>query len=147
MTIVKQISRFDIQELLSLESSHRFDAIFSIFDIQPICHLFRKKTLSGALRDLNYGVMIQSLIIRIVERIPTIKDLMKCLVKFPLFGFHYRFLVSDPDPSEVSYSRIINVISQSTILDDVQDTLIQQAFLEGFLCDEHLAIDATLRIT
>ena len=143
MTIVKQISLFDIQELLSLESSRRFDAIFSTFDVQPIFHLFTKKTLRGAPRELNYGAMIQSLIVRIVERIPTIKDLVKRLVNDPLFRFDCGFLVSDPVPSEASYSRIIDVISQSTILDDMQDTLIQQAFLEGFLCDEHLAIDAT----
>lgn len=87
--------------------------------------------------------MIQSLIIRIVERIPTIKDLVKRLVNDPLFRFDCGFLVSDPVPSEASYSRIIGVISQSTILDDMQDTLIQLAFLEGFLSDEHLAIDAT----
>lgn len=143
MTIVKQISLFDIQELLNLESSRRFDAIFSTFDVQPIFHLFTKKTLRGAPRELNYGAMIQSLIIRIVERIPTIKDLVKRLRNDPLFRFDCGFLVSDPVPSEASYSRIIDVISQSTILDDMQDTLIQQVFLEGFLCDEHLAIDAT----
>jgi len=99
MTIVKQISLFDIQELLSLESSRRFDAIFSTFDVQPIFHLFIKKTLRGAPRELNYGAMIQSLIIRIVERIPTIKDLVKRLVNDPLFRFDCGFLVSDPVPS------------------------------------------------
>lgn len=99
--------------------------------------------MRGAPRELNYGAMIQSLIIRIVERIPTIKDLVKRLVHDPLFRFDCGFLVSDPVPSEASYSRMIEVISQSTILDNMQDTLIQNAFLEGFLCDEHLAIDAT----
>ena len=143
MTIVKQISLFDIQELLDLESSRRFDAIFSTFDVQPIFHLFSKKTMRGAPRECNYGAMIQSLIVRIVERIPTIKDLVKRLINDPLFRFDCGFLVSDSVPSEASYSRMIDVISQSTILDDMQDALIHQAFLEGHLSDEHLAIDAT----
>ncbi|MBQ0138223.1 MAG: transposase [Kurthia sp.] len=143
MTIVKQISLFDIQELLNLESSRRFDAIFSTFDVQPIFHLFSKKTMRGAPRECNYGAMIQSLIVRIVERIPTIKDLVKRLINDPLFRFDCGFLVSDAVPSEASYSRMIDVISQSTILDDMQDALIHQAFLEGHLSDEHLAIDAT----
>ena len=30
MTIVKQISLFDIHQLLEMESSHRFDAIFTM---------------------------------------------------------------------------------------------------------------------
>ncbi|KOS63744.1 IS1182 family transposase, partial [Lysinibacillus sp. FJAT-14222] len=143
MTIVKQMSLFDIQELLEMESSRRFDTIFATFDVQPIFQLFSKKTLRGAPRELNYGAMIQSLIIRIVERIPTIKDLIKRLVNDPLFRLDCGFLVSDVVPSEASYSRMIDVISQSDVLDHMQDTLIQTAFIEGFLCDEHLAIDAT----
>jgi transposase len=143
MTIVKQMSLFDIQELLKMESSRRFDAIFATFDVQPIFQLFLKRTLRGAPRELNYGAMIQSLIIRIVERIPTIKDLIKRLVNDPLFRLDCGFLVSDVVPSEASYSRMIDVISQSDVLDYMQDTLIQTAFIEGFLCDEHLAIDAT----
>jgi len=126
-----------------MESSHRFDAIFATFDVQPIFQLFLKRTLRGAPRELNYGAMIQSLIIRIVERIPTIKDLIKRLVNDPLFRLDCGFLVSDVVPSEASYSRMIDVISQSDVLDVMQDTLIQIAFREGFLDDEHLAIDAT----
>lgn len=143
MTIVKQISFFDIQELLNLESSRRFDAIFSTFDVQPIFQLFSKKTLRGAPRECNYGAMIQSLIIRIVERIPTIKDLVKRLVNDPLFRLDCGFLISDSVPSEASYSRMIRVISESDVIDYMQDELIQTAFTEGFLCDEHLSFDAT----
>lgn len=123
MTIVKQISLFDIQELFEMESSHRFDAIFSTFDVQPIFHLFSKKTMRGAPRECNYGAMIQSLIVRIVERIPTIKDLVKRLVNDPLFRLDCGFLVSDSVPSEASYSRMIDVISQSDVLDFMQVNL------------------------
>lgn len=143
MTIVKQISLFDIQQLLEMQSSRRFDTIFATIDVQSIFQLFSKKTLQGAPRELNYGAMIQSLIIRIVERIPTIKDLVKRLVNDPLFSLDCGFLVSDVVPSEASYSRMIDVISQSDVMNKMQDTLIQTAFTEGFLRDEHIAIDAT----
>ncbi|WHY48249.1 transposase [Lysinibacillus pakistanensis] len=65
------------------------------------------------------------------------------MVHDPLFRLDCGFLVSDVVPSEASYSRMIDVISQSDVLDVMQDTLIQIAFREGFLDDEHLAIDAT----
>lgn len=143
MTIVKQISLFGIQELYEMESSRRFDAIFATFDVQPIFHLFSKKSLRGAPRECNYGAMIQSLLIRIVERIPTIKDLIKRLVSDPLFRLDCGFLISDSVPSEASYSRMIRVISESDVMDYMQDELIQTAFTEGFLCDEQLSFDAT----
>lgn len=60
-----------------------------------------------------------------------------------LRGAEHAILVSDVVPSEASYSRMIDVISQSDVLDMMQDTLIQIAFREGFLEDEYLAIDAT----
>ena len=143
MTIVKQMRLFDIHELMEMESSHRFDAILATFDVQPIFQLFRKKTMHGAPRELNYGAMIHSLIIRIVERIPTVKDLVKRLKYDLVFRLDCGFLVSDPVPSEASYSCMVDVISQSEVFDKMQDALIQTAFTEGFLDDEHVSFDAT----
>ena len=143
MTIVKQMSLFDIRELLKMESSRRFDAILATFDVQPIFQLFRKKTMRGAPRELNYGAMIQSLMIRIVERIPTVKDLVNRLTHDFVFRLDCGFLVSDTVPSEASYSRMVDVISQSDVLDRMHDELIQAAFTEGFLEEEHLSFDAT----
>lgn len=143
MTIVKQMSLFDIRELLKMESSRRFDAILATFDVQPIFQLFRKKTMRGAPRELNYGAMIQSLMIRIVERIPTVKDLVNRLTHDFVFRLDCGFLVSDTVPSEASYSRMVDVISQSDVLDRMHDELIQAAFTEGFLEKEHLSFDAT----
>ncbi|MBK3496465.1 transposase [Viridibacillus sp. YIM B01967] len=143
MTIVKQISLFDIHELYEMEPIHRFDAIFSTFDIQPLFHLFSKKAMKGAPRELNYGAMIQSLIARIVGRIPTIKDLVNRLKMDPFLRLACGFLHSDIVPSEAAYSRMIHVISQSDILGKMQDQLIQLAMVEGFLDDKNIAIDAT----
>lgn len=143
MTIVKQMRLFDIQELMDMESSRRFDAILSTFNLQPIFQLFRKTTMYGAPRELNYGAMIQSLVIRMVERIPTIKDLVKRLKYDLIFRLDCGFLLSDSVPSEASYSRMVDVISQSDVFVGMNDDLIRTAFTEGFLADEHVSYDAT----
>lgn len=143
MTIVKQMRLFDIQELMDMESSRRFDAILSTFNLQPIFQLFRKTTMYGAPRELNYGAMIQSLVIRIVERIPTVKDLVKRLKYDLIFRLDCGFLLSDSVPSEASYSRMVDVISQSDVFVGMNDDLIRAAFTEGFLADEHVSYDAT----
>ena len=134
---------FDIQELMDMESSRRFDAILSTFNLQPIFQLFRKTTMYGAPRELNYGAMIQSLVIRIVERIPTVKDLVKRLKYDLIFRLDCGFLLSDSVPSEASYSRMVDVISQSDVFVGMNDDLIRAAFTEGFLADEHVSYDAT----
>ena len=95
MSIIRQQSLFDMHELYEMEPTHRFNAIFSTINLEPIWALFEKKTNVGAPRELNYGAMVYSLIARVVERIPTIKDLVKRLKHDPFFRFDCGFLHSD----------------------------------------------------
>src|SRR5690625_7030451 len=88
--------------------------------------------------------MIISVFIRYVERIPTIKDLIKRLNDDIAFKLNCGFLVSDNIPSEASYSRLLTKLSESNILEKVQEQLIVQAISEGFIIDDTVAIDATL---
>lgn len=48
MSIIRQGSLFDIQDLYELEPTHRFDAIFSTLNINPILMVVSKKPLYGA---------------------------------------------------------------------------------------------------
>ncbi|EOR22276.1 transposase [Niallia nealsonii AAU1] len=79
MTIIRQGSLFDLQELHNLEPTQRFEAVFSTIDIEPIFAVVTKKSRFGRPVELNYVAMIYSLITRIMERIPFIKDLVKRL--------------------------------------------------------------------
>ena len=143
MPIIRQDCLFDMQELFEMEPTHRFNAIFSTLELAPLLHLFDKKTRRGAPRELNYGAMIYSLIARVVERIPTIKLLVKRLNEDPFFRFDCGFILSDNVPSEASYSRMITTISETDAMTKVQDVLIAQAIQEGYITEESLAIDAT----
>lgn len=73
--------------------------------------------------------MIQSLIIRIVEHIPTIKALVKRLITDPSFKLDCGFFVSDIVPSEAYYTSMLGVISQLDVMDSMEDTLTQTALL------------------
>src|SRR5690625_5117593 len=87
--------------------------------------------------------MIISFFIRYVERIPTIKDLVKRLNEDIAFKLNCGFRVSDAVPSESSYSRLVTQLSDSDVLDEVKEKLILQAIQEGFITDDTVAIDAT----
>ncbi len=47
MTIIRQGSLFDLQELYNLEPTHRFESIFSAIDIDPIFAVVTKKSRFG----------------------------------------------------------------------------------------------------
>lgn len=143
MAIIRQDCLFDMQELFEMEPTHRFNSIFSTLELTPLMIIFDKKTRRGAPRELNYGAMIYSLVARVVERIPTIKQLINRLKMDPFFRFDCGFLLSDDVPSEASYSRMITTISETNAMTKVQDMLIAQAIQEGYITEESLAIGAT----
>lgn len=143
MSIIRQGSLFGLQELYDLEPTQRFEAVFAAIDIQPILQVVSKKSTYGAPVQLNYPAMIHALIVRIIERIPTIKDLIKRLKHDFIFRLDCGFLFSDTVPSEASFSRLITKISESNVLERIQETLLHQALSEGFITDDTIAIDAT----
>ncbi|MEK3986379.1 IS1182 family transposase [Paenibacillus sp. FSL K6-3166] len=126
-----------------MEQKDRFRAIFSTVDITPVLRLVRKKSRFGAPIEVNYRAMVYSLIVRIVERIPTIKDLIKRLQHDILFRLDCGFMLSEAIPSEATFSRLVRKISQSNAMEEIQEQLLQQAMAEGFITDDTVAIDAT----
>lgn len=136
-------SLFTLQELYNLERKDRFEAIFSTIDITPILRLVRKKSRYGAPIDTNYSSMVYSLIARIIERIPTVKDLIKRLKDVILFRMDCGFMLSENIPSKATYSRFLQEISQSNALEEIQQQQFQQAMVEGFIPDDTVAFDAT----
>ncbi|KAA0956189.1 transposase [Planococcus sp. ANT_H30] len=143
MPIIRQESLFDMQVLYDLEPTHRFNSILSGIDIHPILNVVTKKSRFGPPQTLNYAAMIYLLIVRITERIPFIKDLVKRLESDLRFKVDCGFLVSDEIPSEASYSRMITWVSESDALEIVQECTLLMAMSEGFISDEIVAIDAT----
>ena len=143
MTIIRQTSLFGIQELYDMEPTQKYEAIISAIDLDSIYHEVTKKSRLGAPEELNYAAMIISIFIRYIERIPTMKDLIKRLHDDIAFKLNCGFLVSDPIPSEASYSRLLAKLSESNVLEKAQEEVIIQAIAEGFIVDDTVAIDAT----
>lgn len=62
-----------------MEPTPKYDVIISAIDMDTIYNEIVKKMGLGAPTELNYAAMIISVFIRYVEKIPTIKDLVKRL--------------------------------------------------------------------
>lgn len=143
MPYIRHESLFTLQELYEMEQKDRFREIFSTIDITPILRLVRKTSLHGAPIEVNYRAMVYSLIVRIVERIPTIKDLIKRLQHDILFRLDCGFMLSESIPSASSYSRLVRKMSESHALEEIQQQLLEQVIAEEFMTDDTVAIDAT----
>lgn len=143
MPIIRQGSLFSIQDLFDLEPTQRYNAIFSTIDMDTAVFAVSKKSWLGTPTELNYSAMIYSLVARFIERIPTIKDLIKRLKHDFIFRLECGFLVSDQIPSEASYSRLIEKLSETNAIEKTKESILLHAIEEGFVNDENIAIDAT----
>jgi transposase len=143
MYTIRQQSLFSLQDLLEMCPKDTYGLIFETLDINPFLRVVSKKAISGAPTQLNYAAMLYSLFVRVVERIPTIKDLRRRLRTSIEFSTDCGFLGSDRIPSEASYSRLIVKLQNSAVFEKAQDELVRQAFNEGYIDATTLAMDAT----
>jgi len=143
MPYIRHESLFSLQDLYHMEREKRFDVIFATIDITPALSVINKRSRLGAPVDVNDSAMMYSLFERIIERIPTIKDLVKRLREDILFRLDCGFFLSESIPSEASYSRFIRKLSQSTAMEEMFQQVVMRAWEEGFMADDTIAIDAT----
>lgn len=141
-TYYEQGSLFGIHDLYDLEPTQRFEAIFSTIDMDSAVIAASKKSWLGAPTELNYSAMIYSLVARLIERLPTIKDLIKRLKHDFIFRLECGFLVSDQVPSEASFSRLIEKLSETDVMEKTRESILFQAIEEGFITDENIGFDA-----
>src|SRR5699024_8112636 len=125
-----------------MQPTEKYDAIIDAINLDLIYHKVMKKSRRGTPEELNYPAMIASLFIRYVERIPTIKNLVKRLRNDIAFKLDCGFLVSGSAPAKDSYSRLVDKLETSNVLEQIQERVIEQALEEGFITDDTIAIDA-----
>ncbi|MGF7050159.1 transposase [Paenibacillus sp. DS2015] len=143
MYSIQQESLFSLQDLLEMSPKDTYGYHFETLDINPFLRVVSKKAFLGAPTQLNYAAMLHSLFIRIVERIPTIKDLRNRLNRSIEFSMDCGFSGSDRIPSEASYTRLIQKLQRSQVFQQSNEKLVQQAFQEGFIDASEIAMDAT----
>lgn len=133
MSYIRHESLFTLQELYRMEQKDRFREIFATVDLTPILRLVRKTSRFGAPVEVNYRAMVYSLIVRILECIPTIKDLIRRLQSVILFRMDCDFMLSESIPSASSYSRLIQKLSDSHARKRCRHSFYTKLWQKGFL--------------
>src|SRR5690606_24634326 len=139
----RQRCPFGLQGLKVLEPTLSFDTIFSGIVIETLIPSLSTRSRVVGTVYLNKRASAYSIIDRICEILTFIKDIVKRHRNDTVLRLDFGFLVSDTSPSEAAYSRMITIISESNVLEEVQEILIHQAITEGFITDDTVAIDAT----
>ncbi|WP_081457284.1 transposase [Evansella cellulosilytica] len=75
-------------------------------------------------------------------RIPEIQLLVVRLNTNIRFKVNCGFLISDPVPSEASFSRMITKIKDTNVLEEINSQIVLGAINEKFITDPNIAIDS-----
>lgn len=69
--------------MLNFDAQRRYETLLGDFDFSLLARVVGKQNHLGAPEKLNYNAMFISLVVRIIERIPFIKDIVRRLKQDP----------------------------------------------------------------
>ena len=142
---IRQIGMFSFEESLKIDPNDRLLLVLDSIDFESVVNILDKKRGKGR-NDYPHRVMIQCLIGGIVNRSPSISQLIEQLRKNPGFRYLCGIDSSIGIPTESAFSRFIANLTESEALaamEDVFHQLVTQ--LSKFLPEygQTAALDAT----
>ena len=144
MSIIQQPTLFDIDYLEKLDIQEKYKEIFSPLDWTNVLNLFQKETRVGPSITVNYEALLRSLMVRIMEKIPTQKALINRLKSDLRLKLSVGFLYSEAIPSEATYSRVMAILASNlSVIEQMNQSLLQLINEELDIFEENVAIDVT----
>lgn len=143
MYTIQQEELFSLRELMEMSPECKYRLLFKDFNVGTVLHRINKKTHRGRPEELNTAAMIYALLIAKIERIPSVKDLIRRLKASVEFRITCRFRGSDAIPSAASFSRLFSKLADSGLIWALQDKHVQLAAAEGFMDPDTVCFDAT----
>ena len=144
MSIIQQPTLFDIDYLEKLDIQEKYKEIFSPLDWTNVLNLFQKETRVGPSSTVNYEALLRSLMVRIMEKIPTQKALINRLKSDLRLKLSVGFLYSEAIPSEATYSRVMAILASNlSVIEQMNQSLLQLINEELDIFEENVAIDVT----
>lgn len=143
-----QSSLFSFEELLKYEPETRLQKVLSVLDLSPALNVVKRAVVGP--KGHCIGSMINALVAKQLEQIPTVAGLVNRLSNDIKFRFQCGFSLSKPIPSESTFSRLIKKLSATdetnktkNVLQEIFDNLVERASVMGLIGSECVAIDSS----
>lgn len=145
---ILQPSLFSFEELLKAEPETRLQKVLLNIDLSPALNVVKRAAVGP--KGYFIGSMINALVAKHLEQIPTVAALVKRLSNDIKFRFQCGFSLSDPIPSESTFSRLIKKLATTdetnktkSVLQEIFDNLVKGARDMGLIDSECVAIDSS----
>lgn len=138
---IRQPCLFSFDEIMKLQPETRLEKIFSTLDLSLIINSIEDSRWGP--HGYSLGAKLRAILAMIIENIPTFTALVERLRQDPVFRFACGFPVAGQTPSVSTFSRLFKVISDSDILQQYFQELVEQLRELKIIDNEYAAIDAT----
>lgn len=140
---IRQTSFLSFEEIIKFQQKTKLEMILSQIDVSKLSHLLRKNNYSRGPKGYDPICLIYALIAMQVERIPTVKDLVLNLKENPVLRYCCGFDIVGKTPSEATFSRFLDKLSEVDELHQLFRDLILKAKELGIVEGNSVAIDST----
>ena len=140
---IRQQTLFSFEEILKFQKETQLELIFSHLDLSKITKKLGKSTYDRGPKGYCSADLLYAFIAMQIERIPTVKDLVKKLRENPVLRYNCGFDVLGKVPSESTFSRFMNKLSVSEELSNLFKETVMKARDLGIIDGSNVSIDAT----
>lgn len=140
---IRQTTLLSFEEIIKFQQQTRLELILEQIDTSVFTKELRKHDNPRGPKGYKPENMIYSLIAMQVEKINSIKDLVLKLKENPVLRYSCGFDVLGSVPSESTFSRFLDKLSNSEHLEEIFHDLVIKAKELDIIDGEHVSIDST----
>ena len=140
---IRQTTLFSFEEIIKFQQQTKLELILEQIDISRLTREIKRPSGSKGPKGYDPESLIYSLIAMQVEKINSIKDLVLKLKENPVLRYCCGFDILGSVPSESTFSRFIDKLSNSKALEQIFHDLVIKAKELNIIDGEHISIDST----
>lgn len=140
---IRQTTLLSFEEIIKFQQQSRLELILSQIDVSKLVSELRKSMTSKGPKGYEFESLIYSLLAMQIEKIQNIKHLVLKLKENPVLRYCCGFDILGSVPSESTFSRFLEKLSNSQELYKLFHALVIKAKELGIIDGEHVSIDST----
>lgn len=140
---IRQTTLFSFEEIIEFQQETKLELILSQIDVSKLANVLKKPSNSKGPKGYEPEQLIYSLIAMQIEKIQSIKDLALKLKENPVLRYCCGFDVLGKVPSESTFSRFLDKLTDTQELEQLFYDLVIKAKELNIVDGEHVSIDST----
>ncbi len=140
---IRQTTLFSFEEIIKFQQQAKLELILAQLDLSKLASGLRKSFIARGPKGYDPTNLVYALIAMQVEKIQSIKALVTRLKEDPVFSYSCGFDILGNVPSESTFSRFLDKLSNTKELENLFHDLVIKAKELDITDGDHVSIDST----